>query len=153
MNNFTIYTDASCSQKDQMSSCGYLIFKNEVQIKHEIILMDNMPKINLAEIKSVSFALQYIFDKEKENIGDINIKTDHIAIINDKQRQTKQNYKELNESIELLEQIGFKINIEHIKGHSGNKEHNMVDRSCKNFLREHLKTFKPEPTILKRMDL
>lgn len=153
MDVYTIYTDASVSDKNKISACGYLCFFNNKEIIHELILVKNCSKSGDAELLSIEFSLNYLLENKIVDVGKIIVKTDQIYFQENKNLKERQRFKKMFKIIEKLEEVGFTVIIEYIKSRSGDELHNRVDRSCRKILKSYIEiVIKEQPVrIIKRL--
>lgn len=131
-----VFTDMSQNHIHHIAACGYFILLNEKEIKHDIYLLDKIIHTDYAEIKSICLALEFIFLTLDESILYIDIFTDSKNIIKKKNGKFFVQYKKL---IKKFNDKNIQVELKYVKGHSKNKYNNIIDESCRKYLREYLK--------------
>lgn len=130
----TVYTDASFSKEHGISTCGILMLSAGKILRHDVFILSGIFGIHNAEIWAVTYGLQEAF--LIQNVSKILVFTDHKAIITRVKQKSK--YKELDETLQIINEFGIAVEINHVYAHKGNKYNNMVDKSCNSALKDYV---------------
>lgn len=130
-----VYTDASYCHKSDVGACGFIVILNGKMIKHEVELVSGLKTPTNAEIHAIVSGIQYAF--LIKNVRSITVNTDcKTTVVN---RKGRKQYKELNETIQIIKEARIGFSIFYVRGHSENRFNNIIDQSCNASLRKYLK--------------
>lgn len=133
-----IYTDVSHNHHHKIGACGYLILIDNKEHKHEIYLIGDITS-GEGELFAICLALNYILTLiEVVDIKEIIIKTDYKNLITEI-NFTKKKYIHFNHLKKQIEEKSIKFEIGYVKGHGQSKCNRKIDKTCRKFLRNHLK--------------
>lgn len=133
------YTDASHCHKTKYAACGFVVLKSCQLIKHQVTLVENMKSAQDAETHSVIEALQYCF--MIKDVKTIILYTDYLPTITRKDKDKKRLFPELYDTVEMIKDYGIQLQMRHVRGHSGNEYNEMVDRSCRKYLKRLVRRY------------
>lgn len=138
-----VYTDASFDLSTRTAACGYVVISEGEPIKHEVILLSEMPTSQSAECYSVYLAL---LEAIKYKPTHIEIRCDCQAVIHLWQDKIKQRTLNRSKCMTMLKEVmdGLKasyafITFRKVKAHSACEMNNKVDKSVRHQLRKYLK--------------
>lgn len=122
------YTDGAYSPVTKTG--GWAVYCPELQLK--LTNKEHITTNNRMEMTAVIKALQFV-QYTKMPIREINVYSDSLYVINTmkglySKRTNLDLWKKLNDLVLQLNEIGLMINWIHVKGHSGHKNNEVVDR-------------------------
>jgi ribonuclease HI len=130
----TIYTDGSYNHPKRLCGSAFIAINNFGKIiKQEVKKYEaKTTSWNIeSEIVAVHMALDFI---EKEKIKNVHFCCDLkncVNHINGSWRGKQEQSRNLYIRVKNLKTNGYKITVEHVKGHSGNFLNDLVDNLCR----------------------
>ena len=159
MNNITIYTDGACSKNPGPGGYAFIILSHTENVLLKLSGGGRHTTNNHMELKAIVRALEHLdepmerlnyrlpYDKSEMSVtirSDsaycVNaIKQGWIYVWNNNGWKTKEGHEVKNKELwqrllELISQKHLKVTFEKVKGHSGDKYNEMVDKAAKNVI-------------------
>jgi ribonuclease HI len=123
-----IYTDGSYNKVTNISSGAFVVVENDEIIKDSSFVVFNDGRNNVkGELEAVVRAILYC---KKHGIKEINLYFDYVGIEKWLNGEWKVKDTFVYNFIKYVKESGVKINFKKVKGHSGNKYHDLADMSC-----------------------
>ena len=159
MNNITIYTDGACSKNPGPGGYAFIILSPTEKVLLKLSGGEKHTTNNRMELKAIVRALEH-FDEPREHLNyrlpydknemSVTIRSDSaycvnavkqgwIHVWNNNGWKTKEDHEVKNKELwqrllELISQKHLKVTFEKVKGHSGDKYNEMVDKAAKNVI-------------------
>lgn len=159
MNNITIYTDGACSKNPGPGGYAFIILSSDGIILLRVSGGEKHTTNNRMELKAIVRALEHL-DEPREHLNyrlpydknemSVTIRSDSaycvnavkqgwIHVWNNNGWKTKEDNEVKNKELwqrllELISQKHLKVTFEKVKGHSGDKYNEMVDKAAKNVI-------------------
>ena len=142
-----VYTDASYFWQKDIAACGHAIINKGDVLSHSVIKVEKIKSVYHAEFYSICYGLQKAF--LVKDVSVVNIYSDSESALHIcKTKKIKSGFglsmlfDEYLELIEIYEEYNIEVHFHKVKAHNGDYFNNMVDRSSRKYLREHLKNIK-----------
>lgn len=163
MNNLIIYTDGACSKNPGVGGYAFIILSHDGVVLLRLSGGEKHTTNNRMELKAIVRALEYLNEPREalnyrlpynKNEMSVTIRSDSAYCVNavkqgwihvwsNNEWKTKEGHEVKNKELwqkllELISQEHLKVTFEKVKGHSGDKYNEMVDKAAKNVI-QHLK--------------
>lgn len=159
MNNITIYTDGACSKNPGPGGYAFIMLSHDGVTLLRLSGGEKHTTNNRMELKAIVRALEHLEEPREhlnyrlpydKNEMPVTIRSDSaycvnavkqgwIHVWNNNEWKTKEGHEVKNKELwqrllELISQKHLKVTFEKVKGHSGDKYNEMVDKAAKNVI-------------------
>ncbi len=159
MNNLIIYTDGACSKNPGVGGYAFIILSHDGTVLLKLSGGEKHTTNNRMELKAIVRALEHLNEPREalnyrlpynKNEMSVTIRSDSaycvnavkqgwIHVWNNNEWKTKEGHEVKNKELwqkllELISKEHLKVTFEKVKGHSGDKYNEMVDKAAKNVI-------------------